>query len=72
MRRRCATGAPARFHDSAPEQALRRKEWVLLLRDPWLMSQTLMQLLYLLPAAFLLVAQLLRRRRRIGAVGAGA
>jgi ABC-2 type transport system permease protein len=26
----------------------------LLLRDPWLMSQTLMQLLYLLPAAFLL------------------
>ncbi len=45
---------PARFHDSAPAQALRRKEWVLLLRDPWLMSQTLMQLLYLLPAAFLL------------------
>jgi ABC-2 type transport system permease protein len=33
---------------------LRRKEWTLLLRDPWLMSQTLMQLLYLLPAAFLL------------------
>jgi ABC-2 type transport system permease protein len=45
---------PARFHDSTPKQALRRKEWVLLLRDPWLMSQTLMQLLYLLPAAFLL------------------
>jgi ABC-2 type transport system permease protein len=45
---------PARFHGSGPEQALRRKEWVLLLRDPWLMSQTLMQLLYLLPAAFLL------------------
>src|SRR5271154_3043174 len=44
----------ARFHAAAPEQALRRKEWVLLLRDPWLMSQTLMQLLYLLPAAFLL------------------
>jgi ABC-2 type transport system permease protein len=35
-------------------QALRRKEWTLLLRDPWLISQTLMQLLYLLPAAFLL------------------
>ena len=45
---------PARFHDSTPKQALRRKEWILLLRDPWLMSQTLMQLLYLLPAAFLL------------------
>jgi ABC-2 type transport system permease protein len=43
-----------RFHDSAPEQVLRRKEWTLLLRDPWLMSQTLMQLLYLLPAVFLL------------------
>jgi ABC-2 type transport system permease protein len=45
---------PTRFHNSAPLQTLRRKEWVLLLRDPWLMSQTLMQLLYLLPAAFLL------------------
>jgi ABC-2 type transport system permease protein len=33
---------------------LRRKEWTLLARDPWLMSQTLMQLLYLLPPAFLL------------------
>jgi ABC-2 type transport system permease protein len=38
---------------SSPAAALRRKEWILLLRDPWLMSQTLMQLLYLLPAAFL-------------------
>jgi ABC-2 type transport system permease protein len=42
------------FHGSSPAWALRRKEWILLLRDPWLMSQTLMQLLYLLPAAFLL------------------
>jgi ABC-2 type transport system permease protein len=33
---------------------LRRKEWTLLQRDPWLISQTLMQLLYLLPPAFLL------------------
>ncbi len=48
------TRRPARFHNSAPLQALRRKEWILLLRDPWLMSQTLMQLLYLLPPAFLL------------------
>jgi ABC-2 type transport system permease protein len=45
---------PSIFHGSSPAWALRRKEWVLLLRDPWLMSQTLMQLLYLLPAAFLL------------------
>lgn len=43
-----------RFRNSSPAQALRRKEWALLLRDPWLMSQTLMQLLYLAPAAFLL------------------
>jgi ABC-2 type transport system permease protein len=44
----------ARFHSVSPARVLRRKEWTLLLRDPWLMSQTLMQLLYLLPAAFLL------------------
>jgi len=42
------------FRGGSPAQALRRKEWSLLTRDPWLMSQTLMQLLYLLPAAFLL------------------
>jgi ABC-2 type transport system permease protein len=42
------------FHTATPAQALRRKERVLLLRDPWLLSQTLMQLLYLLPPAFLL------------------
>jgi ABC-2 type transport system permease protein len=42
------------FHNATPMQALRRKEWTLLLRDPWLMSQTLMQLLYLVPAGFLL------------------
>ena len=34
--------------------ALRRKEWALLRRDPWLVSQTLMQVLYLLPPALLL------------------
>jgi ABC-2 type transport system permease protein len=33
---------------------LRQKEWTLLLRDPWLVSQTLMQILYLLPPALLL------------------
>jgi ABC-2 type transport system permease protein len=35
-------------------QALRRKEWTLLRRDPWLVSHSLMQLLYLMPPAFLL------------------
>ena len=42
------------FGDASPAQALRRKEWILLWRDPWLVSQSLMQLLYLLPPAFLL------------------
>ena len=42
------------FRRRSPAQALRRKEWMLLARDPWLMSQTLMQLLYLLPPALLL------------------
>ena len=44
----------ARFHPKSPGQALRRKEWLLLWRDPWLISQSLMQLLYLLPPFFLL------------------
>lgn len=44
----------SRFCPAAPAQALRRKEWALLRRDPWLISQSLMQLLYLLPAFFLL------------------
>jgi ABC-2 type transport system permease protein len=44
----------SRFHKTWPTRALRRKEWTLLRRDPWLLSQTLMQLLYLLPPAFLL------------------
>jgi ABC-2 type transport system permease protein len=42
------------FRNSTPAETLRRKEWVLLLRDPWLMSQTLIQILYLLPPALLL------------------
>jgi ABC-2 type transport system permease protein len=48
------TGKAAGFRNRSPLQALRRKEWMLLWRDPWLVSQTLMQLLYLLPPAFLL------------------
>jgi ABC-2 type transport system permease protein len=42
------------FRRASPAGALRSKEWTLLLRDPWLISQTLMQLLYLLPPALLL------------------
>lgn len=42
------------FRRVSQKGALRRKEWTLLLRDPWLASQTLMQLLYLLPPALML------------------
>jgi len=44
----------AAFRPSSRAHALRAKEWTLLLRDPWLVSQTMMQLLYLLPPALLL------------------
>jgi ABC-2 type transport system permease protein len=43
-----------RFHVGTPAAALRRKERLLILRDPWLISQSLMQLLYLSPPAVLL------------------
>ena len=42
------------FRGGSRLQALRRKEFVLLGRDPWLISQTLMQLLYLVPPALFL------------------
>src|SRR5258707_12733651 len=42
------------FRAGSRQQALRSKEFVLLRRDPWLMSQSLMQLLYLVPPALLL------------------
>ena len=43
-----------KFRAGSRQQALRRKEFVLLRRDPWLVSQTLMQLLYLVPPALML------------------
>jgi ABC-2 type transport system permease protein len=56
-----ASAAPAQrgrgakpFRAGSRQQALRRKEFVLLRRDPWLVSQTLMQLLYLAPPALML------------------
>ena len=42
------------FRSASRQQALRGKEFTLLRRDPWLMSQSLMQLLYLVPPALLL------------------
>ena len=44
----------ARFLTKSPATALRHKEWKLLLRDHWLISQSLMQILYLIPPAFML------------------
>lgn len=46
---------PARhFAGGSQRHALRIKEWKLLARDPWLLSQTLMQILYLVPPALFL------------------
>ena len=42
------------FHPISIKRALRRKEWLLIRRDPWLMSQSLMQILYIVPAVVLL------------------
>jgi ABC-2 type transport system permease protein len=42
------------FRGSSAAAALRRKEWTLLVRDPWLVSQSLMQILYLIPPGLLL------------------
>jgi ABC-2 type transport system permease protein len=48
-------GSRARaFRAGSRQRALRRKELILLRRDPWLVSQSLMQLLYLVPPALLL------------------
>ncbi len=41
------------FRTASPASAMRWKEWRLLRRDPWLVSQTLTQLLYLVPPALL-------------------
>ncbi|MGE0522647.1 MAG: permease [Variibacter sp.] len=50
--RRQAIGQP--FRRMSQTRALREKEWKLLRRDPWLLSQSLLQVLYLLPPAVLL------------------
>ncbi|QPF84436.1 permease [Bradyrhizobium genosp. L] len=47
-------GRTRAFHVGSRSQALRRKEFLLLRRDPWLLSQSLMQMLYLVPPALML------------------
>jgi ABC-2 type transport system permease protein len=54
FRNAVARRSAASFRPLPVKRALRRKEWMLIRRDPWLMSQTLMQILYLLPPALLL------------------
>ena len=59
-----AAGVSQTTHVSKPREinfkmrstasTLRHKEWRLLLRDHWLISQSLMQVLYLIPPAFML------------------
>jgi ABC-2 type transport system permease protein len=46
--------ATADFRPRSRKQQLRVKEWKLLARDPWLLSQTLMQIFYLVPPALYL------------------
>ena len=48
------TRAVQGFRWRSPSRVLRQKEWTLLWRDPWLVSQSLMQILYLLPPALML------------------
>ena len=60
------------FRRTSPRGALRRKEWTLLRRDPWLASQTLMQLSLSAAAGPHAVAGLRQPQRRSRAAGAGA
>ncbi|MEM8650243.1 MAG: putative ABC exporter domain-containing protein [Pseudomonadota bacterium] len=48
------TNSDVNFKPLSKRATLRHKEWKLLLRDHWLLSQTLMQILYLIPPAVLL------------------
>ncbi len=48
------TSAKSPFQIRSKHSALMHKELMLLSRDPWLVSQTLMQILYLIPPALLL------------------
>lgn len=52
--RRVSQGSSRGFRVGSAASALRRKEILLILRDPWLLSQSLMQLLYLVPPAAML------------------
>ena len=57
MARRTRPPRRHRFATDSPSRTLRQKEWLLLRRDPWLVSQSLMQIFYLIPPAVLLWLQ---------------
>lgn len=63
-----APGRPRRFR-AGVRTALLVKEWRLLVRDPWLISQMLMQVLYLLPLCFLYWRESYGQHAAIGGVG---
>ena len=69
--RRRSEALPARFSNSA-FTAIVRKEWRLLLRDPTLLSQVLLRLLYLIPTGFVLFRNVGLHDRVAVARGAGA
>jgi ABC-2 type transport system permease protein len=52
--RRRQSSTARRFRSLSTRRALRAKEWQLLRRDPWLVSQSLMQIFYLIPPALML------------------
>lgn len=54
QQRQAQRHGPLRFTQRTQKQELRVKEWKLLARDPWLLSQTLMQIFYLVPPALYL------------------
>lgn len=54
QQRRASPRIARSFRRHNVASALRYKEWKLLARDHWLLSQTLMQVLYLVPPAFML------------------
>ncbi|MEO6395817.1 MAG: permease [Devosia sp.] len=54
LQRKVQRNATVDFRPRSQKQQLRIKEWKLLARDPWLLSQTLMQVFYLVPPAIYL------------------
>ena len=63
------TRSARRAFRTGPGPALRRKEWRLLRRDPWLASQMLLQIAYTVPLCFVLWRTLGPDRGVVAAIG---